>query len=73
VHRRDHPLGLPVQHLLHVPTVLPDEVLEVRTCPRGEVLKFAGEGIVRISTSSDRPTPPDGLACSHHQCTTDST
>jgi hypothetical protein len=28
---------------------------------------------VRISTSSDRPTPPDGLACSHHECTTDST
>jgi hypothetical protein len=76
-----------VQHLLDVPTVLPDDVLEVGPCPREEVPEPVGGssvgegtvgegtagGVVVRSSAPARPTPPDGSAPSPHQCPTDST
>jgi hypothetical protein len=71
-----------VQHLLDVPTVLPDDVLEVGPCPREEVPEPVGGssvgegtagGVVVRSSAPARPTPPDDCAPSPHQCPTDST
>ena len=71
-----------MQHLLDVPTVLPDDVLEVGPYPREEVLEPVGGGsvgeataggVVVRSSAPARPTPPDGSAPSPHQCPTNST